>query len=98
MEDMLKKFVNISLGMAVIARDKAKEIIDELVQKGKMSEEEGARFMDDLRKETDKSRQNAESEMRKIIRKVLEKMDIPTKEEFARLEKRVKVLEKEKQQ
>lgn len=95
MEDTLKKILNASLGMAIIARNKVNEIINELVDKGKMSQAEGEKFINDLKSETEKSRKTAEDEIRKVIAKVLEKMDIPTKEEFDRLEKRVKALEKD---
>jgi len=95
MEDTLKKILNASIGMAIIARNKVNEIINELVEKGKMSQAEGEKFINDLKSETEKSRKTAEEEIRKIIAKVLEKMDIPTKEDFARLEKRVQALEKD---
>lgn len=95
MEDTFKKIINASLGMAIIARNKVNDIINELVEKGKMSQAEGEKFINDLKTETEKSRKDAEEEIRNVIRKVLQKMDIPTKEDFNRLEKRVKALEKD---
>jgi polyhydroxyalkanoate synthesis regulator phasin len=93
MEDTIKKIISASLGMAIIAKNKTKEIIDELIEKGKMSQEEGNKFINDLKSETEKSRKDAEEEIRKMINSALKKMDVPTKEDYDRLEKRVKVLE-----
>jgi polyhydroxyalkanoate synthesis regulator phasin len=93
MEDTIKKIISASLGMAIIAKNKTKEIIDELIEKGKMSQEEGNKFINDLKSETEKSRRDAEEEIRKMITSALQKMDVPTKEDYDRLEKRVKVLE-----
>jgi polyhydroxyalkanoate synthesis regulator phasin len=93
MEETIKKIISASLGMAIIAKNKTKEIIDELIEKGKMSEEEGNKFIDDLKAETEKSKKDAEDEIRKMINNTLQKMDVPTKEDYDRLEKRVKVLE-----
>lgn len=94
MEDTIKKIISTSLGMAILAKNKTKELIDELIEKGKMSEEEGNKFIKDLKSETEKSRKEAEEEIRKMINNALKKMDVPTKEDYNRLEKRVKVLEK----
>jgi polyhydroxyalkanoate synthesis regulator phasin len=93
MEDTIKKIISASLGMAIIAKNKTKEIIDELIEKGKMSQEEGNKFINDLKSETEKSRKDAEEEIKKMINSALQKMDVPTKEDYDRLEKRVKVLE-----
>jgi polyhydroxyalkanoate synthesis regulator phasin len=93
MEETIKKIISASLGMAIIAKNKTKEIIDELIEKGKMSQEEGNKFIDDLKAETEKSKKDAEDEIRKMINNTLQKMDVPTKEDYDRLEKRVKVLE-----
>jgi polyhydroxyalkanoate synthesis regulator phasin len=93
MEDTIKKIISTSLGMAILAKNKTKELIHELIDKGKMSEEEGNKFINDLKAETEKSRKEAEEEIKKMINSALQKMDVPTKEDYDRLEKRVKVLE-----
>lgn len=93
MEDTIKKIISVSLGMAIIGINKTKEIIDDLIRKGKMSEEEGNKLINDLKEEGEKSRQKAETEIKNLINNALKKMDVPTKEDFNRLEKRVKALE-----
>ena len=95
MEDLLKKIINTSLGAAILAKDKIKEFIDELVNKGKLTEEEGKRFMDDLRKETNKSGKNIEEEVRRIMERMLDRMDIATKKDLKVLQKKIDELENE---
>ncbi len=94
MEDTIRKIISASLGMAIIAKNKTVEIIDELIEKGKMSQEEGNKFMNDLKEETEKSGKEAEAEIKKIIKNTLQKMDVPTKEDYERLQKRIEVLER----
>ena len=94
MEDTIRKIISASLGMAIIAKNKTVEIIDELIEKGKMSLEEGNKFMNDIKEETEKSGKEAEAEIKKIIKNTHQKMDVPTKEDYERLQKRIEVLER----
>jgi polyhydroxyalkanoate synthesis regulator phasin len=95
MEEFIRKIINTSMGAALLAKDKIKELIDELVNNGKLTEEEGRQFMDDLRKDTNQKRENMESEVKSIVERMLEKMDIATRKDLKKLEKRIAYLEKE---
>ena len=95
MEDFIRKIINTSMGAALLAKDKIKEFIDELVNNGKLTEEEGRRFMDDLRQETNEKRQNMEHEVKGIVERMLEKMDIASRSELKKLEKRIEDLERD---
>jgi len=95
MEEYIRKIINTSMGVALLAKDKIKELIDELVNNGKMTEEEGRRFMDELRKDTNQKKENMESEVKGIVERMLEKMDIATRKDLKKLEKRIDYLEKD---
>lgn len=95
MEDFIRKIINTSMGVALLAKDKIKEFIDELVNNGKLTEEEGRRFMEDLKKETSEKRENMETEVKGIVERMLEKMDIASRSELRKLEKRIEQLERE---
>ncbi len=95
MEDFIRKIINTSMGVALLAKDKIKEFIDELVNNGKLTEEEGRRFMDDLKKETNEKSRNMEHEVKGIVERMLEKMDIASRSELKKLEKRIEYLERD---
>ena len=93
MEDMFKKIISTSLGAALLAKNKMSELINELVSKGAMSEEEGKKFIDDLKAETEKSSKDIEEELNKIVANTLKRLNVPTRQDIERLEKRIKILE-----
>lgn len=95
MEDFIRKIINSSMGAALLAKDKIKEFIEELVNNGKLTEEEGRRFMDDLKKETNEKRDNMEQEVKGIVERMLERMDIASRTELKKLEKRISDLERD---
>lgn len=98
MEDFLKKIISTGLGAAILAKNKAQELIDDLVNKGKMTEEEGNKFLNDLKEETDKSKSDFENELRVMMRKILDRMNIASRQDIERLEKRIKILEQNEQE
>ncbi|MGK7395895.1 MAG: phasin family protein [Candidatus Cyclobacteriaceae bacterium M3_2C_046] len=94
----MKKIISTGLGAAILAKNKAQELIDDLVNKGKMTEEEGNKFLNDLKEETDKSKSDFENELRVMMRKILDRMNIASRQDIERLEKRIKILEQNEQE
>ncbi len=94
MESIFRKLLNAGLGVASKTTRFAEDFIKELVEQGKISQDEGRKFMDDLEREGSEQRQAFEKEMNAYLEKALREMDIPSREEFKRLEERVAVLER----
>ena len=46
--DLIKNFVYAGVGLATLTTDKIKETIDDLVEKGKISDTEGKRIIEDF--------------------------------------------------
>src|SRR5208337_2959196 len=70
-------------------QEKVKEFIDELVRKGELSESQGAKFVKEWSERADKGSSDLNKNFSELMSKTLEKMNIPTKEEFERLNKKV---------
>lgn len=94
MESFMRKIINTAFGTASMARKRATEVINELIEQGKITEEEGRKIIDELNKEGEEQRGEFEKEMKTTLEKMLAKMNIPSKKEFEALEKRVEILEK----
>ena len=94
MEDLIKKVLATGIGAAILARDKVNEIIDDLVEKGKLSEQEGRKYLDEIKAYTSQSKEEAEKNMKELLENMLKRMNIPTKDEVDLIKKRVQELER----
>lgn len=88
MFDLVRNILLAGLG----AQEKIKESIDELVKKGELSESQGAKVIKEWTEKADRSTSELRGDISEIIAKTLEKMNIPTKEEFENLERKIQSL------
>ncbi len=93
MFDLIKKTMLTGVGLAIMTKDKVEELAGEIAKKGKMSEKEGKKLVDDLLKKSEQARKDLDKKIEDAVRKALKKMDIATKKDIARLEQRIKSLE-----
>src|SRR5208337_3271472 len=73
-------------------QEKVREFIDELVKKGELSESQGAKLVKEWSEKADKGTSDLNKNLSDLMSKTLEKMNIPTKEEYDRLNKKVQHL------
>lgn len=78
--DILKNFVYAGVGLASNTAEKVKETIDELVEKGKITDTEGRKIVDDFFKNTEEKREDFESKLKKVQKDVTSKFDFLKKE------------------
>ena len=62
--DLIKNFVYAGVGLATMTTDKIKETIDELVEKGKISDTEGKKIIEDFLNTTEEKRTEFESKLK----------------------------------
>ena len=93
MFELLEKIFLTGLGAVSLSQKKAEELLAELKEKYKMSEEEGRNFLEKAqtmaREGKDRLSEAAETE----VKKVMERMGCVSRDEFDRLRKRVEELE-----
>ena len=73
-------------------QEKVREFIDELVKKGELSESQGARLVKEWTEKADKGATDINKNVSDLMSKTLEKMNIPSKEEYERLNRKVQNL------
>jgi polyhydroxyalkanoate synthesis regulator phasin len=95
MFDLIKKSVYTGIGLAVMAKDKVRELGDELVKKGEMSEDEGREFVDELIEAHESMRDDLEEKIEEKVNRVLEKLNLARREDMEMLQARVRELEKQ---
>ncbi len=94
MFELLEKTVLTGLGVLSITQKKAEEIIAELKERYKMSEDEGKAFLEKLQGMAKEGRERIGEIAETEVKKVIERIGLVPREEFDRLQKRVDELEK----
>lgn len=93
MFDLLKKTMLTGIGIASMTKDKIEELGKKISKESKLSAEEGKKFVNDLLKQSEKAKENFEAQVQKLVKNALQKLDLPTREDLNRLQKRIKKLE-----
>ncbi len=93
MLDLLRKSVLIGIGLAAMTKDKVEELAKKIAEENNLSEEEGRKLAQDLLKRSDEARENLKSQVEKLVKSTLEKLDIPSRADLQELEERIKKLE-----
>ncbi len=75
---------------------KTRELLEELIGAGKVTKEEGKKFLKKFWKDTEDEREYFKEKVEKLAMEIKERIGAPTREEFEELKERVEKLEKEK--
>lgn len=94
MLNIIKQSMLTGIGLALIAKDEIEDLANELVKKGKMSEKEGNKFLEDLRKRYDETQKQLEIRVQKTVKDFMKKADVVTGDELKGLKKEVRELKK----
>ena len=86
--EVIKKAMLVGLG----AQEKAKEFIDELVKAGELSKSEGATLVKEWVTKAEESTKDMDHKIKDAIAAAFEKLNIPTRDDLASLEKKVQSL------
>ncbi len=95
MLEQLKKSLYTSFGFAILTKEKIEKMVDDLVEKGKLSEKEGKAFVEELVSKSRESSQEFENKINEKVRESLKKMEMVTQDDLKSLERRVAKLEKQ---
>ncbi|MFO0982611.1 MAG: polyhydroxyalkanoate synthesis regulator [Planctomycetota bacterium] len=91
--DAFRKLIDIGLGLLAVSKETAQQIVNELVKRGEMTREESERFVADLTHRGEKLRGDISEQVQTAVRAQLEKLNLATKDDVARLERRLAALE-----
>jgi polyhydroxyalkanoate synthesis regulator phasin len=94
MLNILKKSMLTGIGLALIAKDEVEDLAKELVNKGKMSENEGTKFLEDLQKRYDETQKKLEEKVQRAVKDFMKKADVVSRDELKGLKKEIRDLKK----
>lgn len=90
MEDLFKKFINAGVGFVSLTTDRVQKTIDTLVQESKLSEQEGAKIMDELKQNGETKRKELEKQVQSIASRVMKSVGVAPNSEVEELKRTVK--------
>lgn len=93
MLELLEKAVMTTIGVAALTQKKAEELVSEMKERYKLSEEEGKQLFERIRAIADESREKVKEMAEAEVKVVVEKLALVQRDEFDRLAKRVQELE-----
>jgi|GEM_PF-2708149 len=94
LEEGIKKGLLASLGFIAITREKAQQIAQELIKKGEASSKDIGALANAILEKARKGREAIELKIEEIIKKIIEKMDLPSRKELEELKKEIEKLKK----
>jgi len=92
MEELLKKFLLMGMGAFALTREKIEGFLDELSKAPEKMEIDD--LLSELIKKGQETRDELEQRIGKRLQKIIDQTKLATKEDIARLEKKIEELEK----
>jgi len=96
MERIIERMLLAGLGAFTLTKEKAEEIVEELVKRGEITKKDRAEFMKKLLKRSKDTRVEIEKIVDKGITNVLNELNIATKSDLNALMKKIDELAKKK--
>jgi polyhydroxyalkanoate synthesis regulator phasin len=93
MLELLEKAVMTTIGVAAITQKKAEELVAEMKERYKLSEDEGKSLVDRIQTIANECREKVKEMAEVEVQKVVDRLGLVSREEFERLSKRVQELE-----
>ncbi len=93
MKEMLKNVLYAGIGAAFLTKDKIEDLKSELIEKGKISQEEGKQFVDDLLRKSEKAKDQLELWLNKQVEDRVKQLNLATKDEVAELQRKIEELQ-----
>ena len=92
MIELIKKAILTGVGVVALTKEKVEELSQEIIVKTKMSESEGQKFIQEMLVRADESKTAIKDQTDKIVRNVINKMDLAKSEEVESLKQEIEKL------
>lgn len=95
MIELIKKAILTGMGMASLTKEKIDELARELIEKGKLSEQEGEKFLQEMRKRAEESKEALKTQTDKVVEATLSRMQLARVSDLEKLQTEIASLRKE---
>jgi polyhydroxyalkanoate synthesis regulator phasin len=97
MTDIFEKAYLAGLGAWSVTKEKAKEIVDDLVEKGKITADEAPKILKEVVAKAEESKKALEERVEKGVENTVNKLNLATKTDVQRVEEKLDLILKELQ-
>jgi len=94
MKEVLSTLLNIGLGTLMMTKEKAEQLVAELIKQGNISKDEGTSLVGELIEKGKKSEVEIKSKIEKTLQDMISRLDIPTRKEISDLKTEINRLKK----
>ena len=94
-DNIFKKAAYTSIGLMLLGAKKAESLIRSIGEKANLPESEVKHYLDKWATEADAARENFKYAMREEVKQYLKRMDIPTREEYDKLQQQILIMQQE---
>ena len=92
--DLVKRTMLTGVGLALVAKDELVDLAKDIEKKMDVSESDGKKFLDDVKKKYDEAQEKLEDRVEKTVKEMLKKMDVVTQDEIKGRKKEIRDLKK----
>ncbi|MCL2700276.1 MAG: phasin family protein [Phycisphaerae bacterium] len=92
MFETLDKMMSAGFGALTMTREKAEQLFDDAVKRGRQQRGDQKKFVDDVMDSATRARNNLEEMIDKQIRSTLASLNLPSREDLARVEAKLDAL------
>jgi len=94
MGDTWEKIIALGLGTLAVTKEKAEELVKELMKEGQVNRQEADQIIKKLVKRGEASKKELNASLEKAIHEVMKKLDIPSRAEVEKLKAEIARLKK----
>lgn len=92
MIDLIKKAVFTGMGVAFLTKEKIDEFSRELIDRGKLSEQEGEKLVSEMRQRADESKEALKRQTDKVVEAALDRMQLARVSDVEKLQVEIAAL------
>ena len=95
MMDLFKKAVLAGIGVASLTMEKVEELSKDLIDKGKLGEQEGEKFLQEMQKRAEESREALKQQTDRLVESAIDRMQLAKASDLEKLQAEIEGLRKE---
>jgi polyhydroxyalkanoate synthesis regulator phasin len=93
MENTFTKGVYTGIGLLLKTKERVEEVANKIAEESKLGEEEGKKFVDNLKKESDEARVEFEKKVEEKVEEAMKRIGLARDEEVQKLKVKISELE-----
>ncbi len=94
MSDLIKKTILTGLGLASLTKEKAENLVKDLIKEGEVSEGEGSKLVKELLEKMEDNKKTMEKQVEKTVHGMLKKLNMPSRKDIVGLNNKIEKLDK----